>query len=362
MKLKNGLRVLRRDEQEAQIGSDPVVAVTLRLEHPSEFNVLQLLERDQTPGNLRSELERLGGDRERVDHLLHKLAAAGLLQISSRNRSAELQVDPQRRDILAPEAETRSLAGGNGWRQMARRGDQCVSVYGLGRTGAHIALGLAAAGVGKLQLHDPDPVTPRDRGQLFGPQHLGLERAAAVAQIIAGQSLNCQICTSGRWSRPQAAVLVDYEVADPNRSAFLSAHGIAHLSVVVGELSISCGPWVPNAAGPCLRCVRLWAVEKDPCWPGLATQRFARSAVAARGEDSSLAATAGAVAVGEVLQGLGGVRPFTAGRALVLRQPSYAIHWHDVDVHPKCGDHSPQPRRSRKLSPPPPAIALPPAL
>ncbi|MDR2348859.1 MAG: hypothetical protein LBD90_09675 [Bifidobacteriaceae bacterium] len=361
MKLKNGLRVMMRSDKEAQIGSDPSLAVTLQLQHEGEFRALQMLEKDQTPASLRREVERRGGRRERVDELLQELTVSGLLQTTSRNRSSELQVDPERREMLAPEAETRALVEPNGWRQLARRGNQCVSIYGLGRTGAHLALGLAAAGIGKLQLHDPNPVTQRDRGQVFGLQHVGLERAAAVAQVIAEQSLTCQVRTSGRWSRPQAAVLVDYEVADPNRSSFLAAHAIAHLSVVVGELSISCGPWVPNRSGPCLRCVRLWAVDNDPCWPRLATQRFTRSAVAARGEDSSLAAAAGALAVGEVLQGLGGTRPFTAGRALVMDLPTYSVKWHDVTIHPRCDEHTAQPRNLIRRTPPPPILPLPPA-
>ncbi|MDR2380837.1 MAG: ThiF family adenylyltransferase [Bifidobacteriaceae bacterium] len=362
MKLKSGLRVLWRGPEEAQIGCDPQLAHLIRLEHPREFDVLQMLEQEQHAPHLRRLLEEAGGARERVDHLIRELADAGLMQASHRNRSSELEVDPERRDLLAAEAESRCLMAGNGWRELARRQDRCVSIYGLGRTGAHIALGLATAGVGRLQLSDPSPVTARDRGQVFQRRHIGMTRAEAVADVIAEHDLFCCVRIAGPWRRPQAGVLVDYEVTDPNRSAYFAMHGIPHLSVVVGELDISCGPWVAGQGGPCLRCLRLWAADDDPGWPGLATQRFARSAVAARGEDSCLAATVGSIAVNQVVQGLHGARPITTGRTMTVGLPAYEIAWRKVDSHPRCDHHQADRRRSpRGHTPPPPKLALPPA-
>ncbi|MDR1393999.1 MAG: hypothetical protein LBJ62_08560 [Bifidobacteriaceae bacterium] len=360
MKLKNGLRVYWRSRDEAQIGSDPRLTVTIALEHPREFEILQLLEKDQTVASLRRKMQNLGGQRERVDELLRPLAEASLLQPGSRNRSPELEVNPDARDMLAAEADSRALMESNSWRQMVNRGRQCVSIYGLGRTGAHIAMGLANAGVGLLQLNDPSPVAPRDRGQVYSRHHIGLTRSEALARIIQDQGLQCRIRTAGRWQQPQAAVLVDYEVSDPNRSAFLSSHGVAHLSVTIGELSISCGPWVPSSAGPCLRCLRLWAVEADPYWPGVATQQFVRSSVAARGEDSTMASVIGGLGVSEILSGLAGRRPFTAGRSITMSLPSYAIEWHDVDPHPQCKAHHPK-TLNRSDPAPPPVLPLPPA-
>jgi hypothetical protein len=359
MKLKSGLRALWRSGKEAQVGCDPGLAVTLRLEHPREFDVLLMLEEDQTPARLRRELERLGGRAERADALVRELADGGLLEAGSRNASAELRVEPERRDLVAAEAESRALAGGDGWRALARRQDQCVSVYGLGRTGAHVALGLAAAGVGRLQLRDRRPVAARDRGQVFGREHVGVNRAEAVAAVIRERELGCVARVGGRWREPAAAVLVDYEVSDPNRSAFLAARRVPHLSVVVGELSITCGPWVPSRGGPCLRCWRLWEAERDSGWPGLATQRFARSAVAARGEDPCLASWAGALAVGQVLGGLGGAAP-AAGRMVTMGLPSYGLDWRDLDPHPKCDHGASRKPGRRPAAPPPPVVPQPP--
>jgi hypothetical protein len=264
--------------------------------------------------------------------------------------------------LFAAEGESRRLQDSNGWRGLVRRGRQRVAVYGLGRTGAQLALGLATAGVGGLDLVDDRPVAPRDRGAVFARQHVGKARAEAVAEVVRDRELDCSIRLGPRPRRPDAVVLVDYEVSDPNRSAFLAAHTIPHLSVVVGELDISCGPWVSVRGGACLRCVRLWSVEADPSWPALATQRFSRSAVAARGEDSSLAAIAAGFAVGQVLQGLGGGSPFTAGRIMTCSLPTYAIGWRGVDPHPGCDHHAGEAKaRPGGQTPPPPLIPLPPA-
>ncbi|MDR2253096.1 MAG: ThiF family adenylyltransferase [Bifidobacteriaceae bacterium] len=360
MRLKSGLRVFWRGPGEAQVGFDPRLALVVELSHPAEFEVLRMLESDQTPAGLRHTLEQAGAPSERADQLIRALAEAGLLESAPRSCSAELRVRPELRDLLAAEADSRSLVEANGWQRLARRQAQCVSVYGLGRTGALVALGLANAGVGHLQLCDPKPVAPRDRGPVFGHRDVGLPRADALAPRL--RELGCATRVLGKWRRPHAAVLVDYEVADPNRSAFMARHGVPHLSVVVGELEIACGPWVGAGAGACLRCVRLWAAERDPAWPSLATQRFSRSAVAGRGEDPCLASTAAGLAVGQVLQGLAGDTPSTAGRAMTVALPAYSIGWSDVRPHPTC-DHDvrgAQPRCGSTL-PPPPLVQLPPA-
>ncbi|MDR1634213.1 MAG: ThiF family adenylyltransferase [Bifidobacteriaceae bacterium] len=359
MKLKSGLRVLWRNRHEIQVGNDPRLARTFRIEHPREFDVIRLLETDHSPAQLRRQLAALGGRRERIDQLLEELRDAGLLSQAARSQTAEMHVPPKSRELLAAEAETRSLVETDGWTALARRTGQRVNIYGLGRTGAHVALALAASGVGTLQLHDPRPVRPRDRGQVYGPESVDRPRSEALAQVLADRGFDCEIRFRGRLLRPDVAVLVGDEVSDPTRAAFFTSHGIDHLSVLVGELDVSCGPWVRQGSGPCLRCQRLWAVDKDPCWPGLATQRFVRSGVAGRGEDPILAAAMGAMAAAEVLQGLAGVKPPTAGRLVTMSLPSYQLSWTDLKEHPKCNSHLPRPRRTVHWAPPP-VVPLPP--
>jgi hypothetical protein len=343
-----------------QVGGDPKVAQRFRIEHPREFEVLRLLESERSPAELRRRLVALGGQRERLDQLVRELGAAGLLAPPSRSRSAELGVTPASRELLAPEAETRGLLGDDGWSVLARRANQRVSVYGLGRTGALVALALAVGGVGVLQLHDQRAVRARDRGLVYGPESVGRPRGEALAEVIRERGVGCDVRMRGRPARPDAAVLIGDEVCDPTRSGFLLSHRVGHLPVVVGELGISCGPWVGAGVGPCLRCQRLWAAEEDPCWPGMATQRFVHSGVAKRGEDPTLAQSASALAAAEVFEALAGGRPRTVGRVATIALPGYELEWSELKEHPKCGHHRARPARPASWNPPP-ILPLPPA-
>ncbi|MDR1442791.1 MAG: ThiF family adenylyltransferase [Bifidobacteriaceae bacterium] len=360
MKLKNGLRVLWRSQNEIQIGEDPRLARTFQIQHPREFDVLRLLETDRTPAQLRRELASRGGRRERVDQLLAELRDADLICPQVRGRTAEMQVPPASRDLLAAEAESRALVEHDGWKTLARRTNQRVAIHGLGRTGAQIVMALAAGGVGLLLLHDSQPVRARDRGQVYGQDSVGQPRSEVLAEIVKERGFECEVRYRGRSSRPDAAVLVDYEVADPTRAAYLTSQGINHLSVVISELGITCGPWVPRGSGPCLRCQRLWEAQQDPCWPRLATQRAVASGVARRGEDPSLAAVMSGLAAAQVLQGLAGEVPSTAGRLATMTLPSYQLKWDDLRVHPECHSHVPPPRRTVSWNPPP-IMPLPPS-
>ncbi|MDR1799760.1 MAG: hypothetical protein LBR19_07780, partial [Bifidobacteriaceae bacterium] len=254
--------------------------------------------------------------------------------------SAQFDIDASDRERLVAEAESRALLGGDGWGTPAARAHQRVSIYGLGRTGAGLALQLAAAGIGTLQLSDTSPVRPRDLGPVFIPALLGMPRDEALSRIINAHGYGCQVRTRGRWTQPDLAVMVDYEVANPTQASFLATHGVDHLSVVVGEVGISCGPWVRAGEGPCLRCVSLARRDEDPCWPGIAAQQHARSVVARRGEDSTLAALTATYATTQVLAALAGRAVAVAGRVLTYSLPDYALNWRDVAIHPACTEHN----------------------
>src|SRR5205814_1262273 len=48
--------------------------------------------------------------------------------------------------------------------------------------------------------------------------------------------------------------------------------GVAHITVTVRDGAVVVGPLVPPAGSPCLRCVDLHRVDRDPAWPALAAQ------------------------------------------------------------------------------------------
>ncbi|MDR3202787.1 MAG: TOMM precursor leader peptide-binding protein, partial [Bifidobacteriaceae bacterium] len=112
---------------------------------------------------------------------------------------------------------------------------------------------------------------------------------------------------------------------------------IPHLSVVVEDASITCGPWVEPGASPCLRCVALRRSADDPGWPAMATQRNSRSAVAARGEDQALAAATGSFAAAQAVAALTGVAPSCVGASVRFRLPDFATERVEWDSQPECG-------------------------
>jgi hypothetical protein len=342
MRLKSGLRVFWRTRTEIQVGADPRLRTVLRIEHPSEYKMMQLLEQDRSLPALRHCLATNGGRPARVDELVRALAQANAFGPGNdRPQSGIWRVDPRHRERLAPEAETRSLFdSSDGWDTLGRRSDQCVSVFGLGRTGAAIATGLATAGVGRLQLYDSGRVRPRDLGTVFNASDLGAQREQALGAAIERMGTPCVALSESRLEVPDAAVVVSHEVPDPHLSDELFAARVPHLLVVIGEAGITLGPWLGwRLESPCLRCVTLAKGDIDPRWHVVAAQQWAHSRVAIRGEDPVLAAMAAAHGLSEVLVGLGGARPSTVGRTLCVSAPAYELSETLWPRHPQCDRH-----------------------
>lgn len=69
-----------------------------------------------------------------------------------------------------------------------------VAVCGLGGLGSNVAVMLARAGVGKLHLMDFDKVEMSNLNrQYFDMEHVGMLKADALKEIIAGIAPNCHV-------------------------------------------------------------------------------------------------------------------------------------------------------------------------
>jgi len=339
MQLKRGLGVYARSDSQVQIGVDERVRLDLEVKGPGELDALLQLEAMATLPELRRLVSSLGGQPRRVATLVRQLTEAGCLAGKESAQSPRWNIPTEHREGLAPEAETRSLLEKDGWQAAARRSRQRVSVYGLGRTGANLAMNLACAGVGVLQLFDPAPVTGRDVGQIYRKQDIGQVRSQVVASLVEQAGLPSETRTMGRWAKPDAAVLVGYEVVDPQRAEFLTTHLVPHLPVVVDELSITCGPWVNPETGPCIGCLHLWRTEQDPLWYRVATQQWSRGRIAKRGEDSTLSTMAASFGAAQVVASLAGSEPGSVGRSAKFAMPDYDLTWTDHQLHPECKLH-----------------------
>ena len=136
MRLRAGLRVLRRAADEVQVGTDPRWAVRLTGLAPDEVGHLV------THGLV---AQHLAPDEPRLRALADDLALAGL---------AVRDDDPDGRaaddvawGLLRPDDDPTARS--------RRRAAACVGVVGLGATGVGVAVGLAAAGVGTVPVWRP---------------------------------------------------------------------------------------------------------------------------------------------------------------------------------------------------------------
>ena len=158
MRLRAGLRVLRRTATEVQVGTDPRWAVRLPDLTPAEADLLQSVDArtDLT------DVARLAAGRD-VD------ADGSARSSTSWPRRASPPSGAHRAVLRGPaavDADTWSLlrADGDGAGVVRARADAVVAVLGLGPTGLGIAVGLAAAGVGTLLVDDERPVRSTDVG------------------------------------------------------------------------------------------------------------------------------------------------------------------------------------------------------
>ncbi|MDF9875146.1 ThiF family adenylyltransferase [Cellulosimicrobium cellulans] len=337
--------LLRRAPGEVQVGTDPRWSVRLTGLEPGEEEWLRAL---AAPSARRGEGVETGtpppGRRAALVRLLEE---------------AHLLVPARRRRPVSPapghgEADAGVLSAlrpdGAGHRVLAARARATVAVVGLGRVGAALAVHLATAGVGTLVLEDRGTVLATDVGVgAYRLRDVGAPRDAAVRRLVEEVAPGV-VVTSGVDARPSAdvaaaagppgllpdvVVVVEHGAADPGRVGRIVGEGVAHLSVVVREADVVVGPYVRPGLDPCLTCVDLHLADADPCWPQLARQLRARAVRTV--EESSLAASAAAVALGQVLAALDGLVPRAATARIEIPAPDAVPRLRETGRHPRCG-------------------------
>ncbi|MFE5291036.1 ThiF family adenylyltransferase [Isoptericola sp. NPDC056618] len=232
---------------------------------------------------------------------------------------------------------------GAGTATLAVRGAGVVGVRGLGRTGTALAGLLADAGVGTLVLDDRDPVQVGDLG-LGGhaPGDVGRPREQSAAARLASAHPRLRVGSAlpvtptGETRLPDAVVVVEGHAARPERYERLLGAGVPHLPVVVREADVVVGPLVLPGRSPCVGCCDRHAADADRRWP------FVAADLALRPDDdvaheTMLAATAAALAAGQVLALLDGAAPAAVGRSLEVALPEAVPRVRDVAPHPDCG-------------------------
>jgi len=308
MRLRGGLRVLRRSATEVQVGTDPRWAVRLTDLPAAELDLLP--------------------DLDAVEPSLARLLAQAYLTRDDAEGQpvppGPAAVDAQVWSLLRPFPDGAAL--------VRARSERVVAVLGLGPTGLGVAMGLATAGVGTILLDDDGLVRPVDVGPTgYRWTDVGAARLGVAARLM--RDVAPQVSTDS-VRPPDVVVLVEADVADLGRGPALVAAGTPHLSLVVREADIVVGPLVVPGAGPCLRCLDLHRAEADPAWPTLAGQL--------RGspppdESAVTAVVASGLATAAVLAHLDGAGGGPAGTTYEVAAPDAIPRERTWAVHPDCG-------------------------
>ncbi|SDG02025.1 hypothetical protein [Pseudonocardia oroxyli] len=221
-----------------------------------------------------------------------------------------------------------------GPRTAARRAAARVRVCGEGPLAAGVALGLARAGIGAVEVAARGHVESADVGcGGLRSADIGRPRSVAATEAVErlGLGTNTGPAPSGR--RPDLVVLTDAVVPDPAVVAALRAEGVDHLPVFVRDGAGVVGPLVLVERSPCLGCVERWRAQRDPAWPRIAAQLAGRSGSA---EPEAVVASAALGAAQVLVLVDGRVRPPSLGASLELDPHTARLVRRPWTAHPGC--------------------------
>jgi hypothetical protein len=314
--LVSAVRQLWRDPRSLQLGrGSGRSAVVAGLDAPLRAT-LRLLDGTRDREQVLRAARDHGCSPARASELLELLDSAGLLADGGQDRSALLGLAREERERLAPDVASLALVRGDGGTPaLALRRAVEVLVVGAGRVGVPIALALAAAGIGTVDVADDGTTRPQDTavGGL-GPADVGRPRGQAARELLRRvvPSLG-----GGPVVHPHLVVLAAPDDDVRERSRRLVLAGTPHLVVEVRDTTGVVGPLVLPGRTPCLRCLDLTRSDLDPAWPVLAAQ-LAAGGPAAPACDGPLALAVAAQAAMQVLavvDGTAGARGCAGRRA-----------------------------------------------
>lgn len=322
MRLRTRL-VLWQGPTRVRLGLDPRWSVVLSDLSPSAARALATLPRGaEDARSVRAALRREQVTAQEADAVLDHLRAARLL-VPARSPDS-------------PDAAAWALLAedGDGSAVLARRRAATVRIRGLNRIGAGIAVALATAGVGRLELADDATVVRQDVGPTgLTVRDVGSPRTTAVARAVHDAAPATQTPPAGAGP-VDAVVLVEHHVADPAAHRPLVTDAVPHVSVVAREASVLVGPVVRPGRTPCLRCLDLHRTDADPDWPALAAQLACR---APEGVESLLAAVAAPLAAAQVLALLDGRTAALEGATAEVALPDALPRLATWTTHTACG-------------------------
>ncbi|HEV7194248.1 MAG TPA: hypothetical protein VGN35_13695 [Jatrophihabitantaceae bacterium] len=251
------------------------------------------------------------------------------------------QLDDRRMRPPAPRlaAELTAMASryGHGAADLLQaRRRTAVALHGNGRTAAHLAALLAAAGVGRIHVVEDGParlhhavpggICPNDEGHHF---------ADAVAAAVHRAAPDADTTPLPMGERPDLVVLAVDEPIDSERRAALHARGCAHLVVRLSADHGVVGPLVIPGRSSCIRCADLHRRDRDPAWTALAVQ-LAAPRRHGPVSDVALATVIAGVAAAHALTYLDGADPPTVNGTVEMHLPDWRLRRRSWPYHGDC--------------------------
>ena len=331
-----GRPILRRASDQVQVGLDPERAVVV--EQLGDLASTALVRLDGVTA--RHDVLRAAPE---LEHVLDALQDSGLLDDDPGPAGG---LSATRRERLGPDLAGLALTASStleAARTLARRHRATVVVRGNDRAAAHVAVGLAAAGLGAVVLEGPDRLTTLADVTPVGPFEPQVSWRGEVSEVV--RRLGAHPTVVGRRTKRPAVVVLcsaadsDLPWTDPELADDLLGDGLPHLAVAVSGDAARVGPLVIPGLTPCLWCVDRRACDADAAWPALADQLRLRHS-RARAQSGVLAATAGAFAVAQVLQLVDApdtAAPVCADAQVEFRAPDCLSRVLRVVRHPVCG-------------------------
>ncbi|MFC9282939.1 TOMM precursor leader peptide-binding protein [Streptomyces collinus] len=356
--VKPALRRGWRGLDTVQFGMTPAHAMTLGPVDTATGGLLDLLNGTRGLPLLREEARRTALPDGHVDHLIDRLAHAGLLDDTRGGGPAAdaLRARTDVLDRLRPDLATLSLTApgpGDALARLAARRGRRVQVRGAGRVGALLASVLSAAGVGEVDVRDTGRVEPWDvapGGLPAESLHERRDQAARAAVRRAAPDRRARRSTrpapdspgsSARTPGLSLVILtprddVAVHAPDPFSAEPLVTSGTPHLYAGVVEATGVVGPLVLPGETGCAGCLDQGRTDRDPVWPRLVAQWRSGRARRAGACDVALATAVAGLAAAHALAFLDGESPSGTGTRWEASLPG--LNWRSRPVlpHPAC--------------------------
>lgn len=301
---------LWRDLNSLQIGSGQNRVIFNSLS-PAQERLIAALYRGFADKQLPQILDDLGVEADAGRNLVDSLQP--LLLKNTKPRKSALTEDFVA-GAFAEIIRASLLNSTDGATVLMERKFRTVHIDDLSAPGLALALGLAAAGVGRVVTHDQSLVEAKDLGPSGYPtQLLGKSKVEAVKALLASSPNQMGIVpghklTARNLEAIDCAAIIAHEAIEPRRYVQWLNRDVPHLALSFEVDHAAVSPLIVPGRGPCLFCLEQARVSLDPSWPVLASQLITTKQ---RFDDSSSRLFCAGVAIQKILSQLDSVGGFS---------------------------------------------------